>query len=155
LFREIKLEERAIPKANAIEILKIGSYGVLSTVGDDGYPYGVPVNYTYADNCIYFHCGHGGHKLENIQFTEKVSFCVVTNSQVLASKFDTDFESVIAFGRAETVTDDSEKKGVLLSFIDKYSKDYPDAGNNYMKKYWDETSVLKIKIEHLTGKARK
>jgi hypothetical protein len=51
------------------------------------------------------------------------------------------------------ITDDSEKKDILLSVLNKYSADYLKAGNNYMKKYWDETKVIKMKIEHLSGKA--
>ena len=126
---------------------------MLSTTGEDGFPYGVPLNYIYFDNCICFHCAQQGHKLDNIKFNEKVSFCVVTRSDVLANKFDTDYESAIAFGRANEVTDESEKKDILLSVIKKYSKNYLDAGMNYMEKYWDETKVIKIKIDHLSGKA--
>ena len=153
MFRKIKLKDRAVDDEKAIKILLKGSYGVLSTTGEDGFPYGVPLNYIYFDNCICFHCAQQGHKLENITFNEKVSFCVVTCSDVLANKFDTDYESAIAFGRANEVTDKSEKKDILLSVIKKYSKNYLDAGMNYMKKYWDETKVIKIKIEHLSGKA--
>lgn len=153
MFRKIKLKDRAVDDEKAIKILLKGSYGVLSTTGEDGYPYGVPLNYTYFDNCICFHCAQQGHKLDNIKFNEKVSFCVVTCSDVLANKFDTDYESAIAFGRANEVTDKSEKKDILLSVIKKYSKNYLDAGMNYMKKYWDETKVIKIKIDHFSGKA--
>ncbi len=153
MFRSIRLKDRVVNDENAVEIIKKGSYGVLSTIGEDGYPYGVPLNYTYFDNCICFHCAQQGHKLDNIKFNEKVSFCVVTCSEVLANKFDTDYESAIAFGRANEVTDKSEKKDILLSVINKYSKDYLDAGMNYMKKYWDETKVIKIKIDHFSGKA--
>jgi nitroimidazol reductase NimA-like FMN-containing flavoprotein (pyridoxamine 5'-phosphate oxidase superfamily) len=153
VFREIKLEERAVSDEKVIDIFKAGSYGVLSTIGEDGYPYGVPLNYTYFDHCICFHCALEGHKVENVQYSEKVSFCVVTNSEVLASKFDTDYESAIAFGRVSEVGDAAEKKDILLSVMNKYSKDYQDAGMHYMKKYWDETKVFKIEIEHMSGKA--
>jgi len=110
MFRKVKLKDRAVDDEKAIKILLKGSYGVLSTTGEDGYPYGVPLNYIYFDNCICFHSAQQGHKLENIKFNEKVSFCVVTCSDVLANKFDTDYESAIAFGRANAVTDASEKK---------------------------------------------
>ena len=153
MFREIRLKDRVINNEKAIEIIKKGSYGVLSTIGEDGYPYGVPLNYTYFDNCICFHCAQKGHKIENIDFNNKVSFCVVTKSDVLANEFDTDYESAIAFGKAFVVTDDSEKEDILLSVINKYSSEYIKAGENYMKKYWDETKVVKIKIEYLSGKA--
>ena len=153
MFREIKLKDRVIGDDKTIEIIKKGSYGVLSTIGEDGYPYGLPLNYTYFENCIYFHCAQKGHKLENIDFNNKVSFCVVTKSDVLSNEFDTDYESAIAFGEADVITDDSEKRDILLSVLNKYSADYLKAGNNYMKKYWDETKVIKIRIEHLSGKA--
>ena len=153
MFREIRLRDRAVNGEKAIEIITKGSYGVLSTIGEDGYPYGVPLNYTYYDNCICFHCAQEGLKLDNITFNNKVSFCVVTKSDVLGNEFDTDYESAIAFGKANVIADDSEKKNILLSVLNKYSADYLKAGNNYMKKYWDETTVVKIKIEHLSGKA--
>ena len=51
------------------------------------------------------------------------------------------------------VTDNTEKEDILMSIINKYSADYVKAGKNYMKKYWDETRVFKIEINHLTGKA--
>ena len=153
MFRAIRLKENALDDKKAIGIITKGSYGILSTIGEDGYPYGVPLNYTYFDNCICFHCAQEGHKLDNIDFTNKVSFCVVTRSDVLASEFDTDYESAIAFGKATVITDDSEKKDILLSVLKKYSSEYLKAGNNYMKKYWDETKVIKIKIEYLGGKA--
>ena len=90
MFREIRLKDRSVDDEKAIAILAQGSYGVLSTIGEDGYPYGVPLNYTYFDNCICFHCAQEGHKIENINFNNKVSFCVVTKSDVLDNEFDTD-----------------------------------------------------------------
>lgn len=153
MFREIKLKENALDDKETIEIIRKGSFGVLSTIGEDGYPYGVPLNYTYFNDCICFHCALEGHKIENIDFNNKVSFCVVTKSDVLANEFDTDYESAIAFGKAFEVTDDSEKKDILMSVLNKYSSEYIKAGENYMKKFWDETKVVKIKIDFLSGKA--
>lgn len=153
MFREIRLKDNALDDKETIEIIIKGSFGVLSTIGEDGYPYGVPLNYTYSDNCIYFHCAQKGHKIENIDFNNKVSFCVVTKSDVLGNEFDTDYESAIAFGKATVITDDSEKNDILLSVLNKYSADYLKAGKNYLKKNWDETKVIKMQIEHLSGKA--
>jgi len=100
MFREIRLKDRLVNDEKAVEIITKDSYGVLSTIGEDGYPYGVPLNYTYFDNCICFHCAQEGHKLDNINFDNKVSFCVVTKSDVFGNEFDTDYESAIAFGKA-------------------------------------------------------
>ena len=151
--REIRLKDSAVDAKKTIEIIKTGSYGVLSTVGKGGCPYGVPLNYSYWNKCICFHCAQEGHKLENIDFNNKVSFCVVTKSDVLANKFDTDYESAIAFGIATEVTDIIEKKDILTSIIHKYSANYIEAGKKYMEKYWDEIKVIKIEINHISGKA--
>jgi len=155
MFKKIKYKDNELDKNAALEVIKKGSYGVLSSIGDDGYPYGVPVNYTYFDGCVCFHCAHEGHKIDNIQNNENVSFCVVTKSDVLPNEFDTDYESTIVFGKAAKVTEDLEKEAILLSVLDKYSSEFMQAGKNYMKKFWDDTTVIKIKVEYITGKARK
>jgi len=118
MFREIRLKDRVVDDEKAFEIIKKGSYGVLSTIGEDGYPYGIPLNYTYFNNCICFHCAQEGHKLENIDYNRKVSFCVVTKSDVLGNEFDTDYESAIAFGKATVIMDEKtevvKQPGLLL-----------------------------------------
>lgn len=82
---EIRRKDRAVDENAALEILKSGSFGVLSTIGADGYPYGVPVNYAYNDGKIYFHCAKNvGHKQDNLRFSGKVSFTVVTKSDVIS-----------------------------------------------------------------------
>lgn len=154
-FKNITLDERALDREEAFEILRKGSYGILSTMGDDGYPYGVPLNYTCLDDEIYFHSAGQGHKLENIRHIQKVCFCVVTRSAVLSREFDTDYESVIAFGKAVEVCDDVQKERFFMSLLNKYSEAFIPAGLKYMKKYWDVTTVIKINIDHITGKACK
>jgi hypothetical protein len=42
MFRQIRLKDRAVNDEKAIQIITKCSYGVLSTIGEDGYPYGVP-----------------------------------------------------------------------------------------------------------------
>lgn len=52
MYREMRLKQRAVNHDKAVKIIINGSYGVLSTTGDDGYPYGVPLNYTYFGNNV-------------------------------------------------------------------------------------------------------
>lgn len=154
MFRELRRKDRQIEDSEVIELLNRCSYGVLSTTGEDGYPYGVPVSYVYADDSIYFHCAKEGHKVDNISQNNKVSFCVVGETAVLPDKFSMKYESVILFGRAEEVFGD-EKKKVLMEVLSKYSKDFLNAGEKYIKNDVDRTKVMKIKIEHISGKARR
>jgi nitroimidazol reductase NimA-like FMN-containing flavoprotein (pyridoxamine 5'-phosphate oxidase superfamily) len=86
-MKHIRRKEREITTQEAIEILDSAEYGVLSTVGEDDQPYGVPICYVHKNGSIYFHCALGGHKLDNIRHNEKVSFCVVGKTKVLPEKF--------------------------------------------------------------------
>lgn len=151
---EIRRTDRALTENDAVEILKNGSYGTLSTIGSDGYPYGVPVNYAYDDGKIYFHCAkNAGHKQENLRFSGKVSFTVVTKSNVIAEKFTTGYESAIAFGYAsKTVT---EKEKALRLLVQKYSSKFAEIGESHIKSAFDRTDVFMIEIERLTAKANK
>ena len=66
MFRELRRKNQQLSETEARSILKNGTHGVLSVQGDDGYPYGVPMNYVYGDDAIYFHCAKEGHKLEEM-----------------------------------------------------------------------------------------
>ena len=153
MFKEMRKKDREIFNEDIEEILNQGEYGFLSTVGDDGYPYAVPLSYIYYDKCIYFHGAKEGNKLQNIEKNNKVSFCVVTDTEVLQSKFTINYKSVIAFGLASEATDDL-KETVLFELIKKYSPEFLEAGKQYIQKAKDHTKILKIDIEHMTGKAR-
>lgn len=77
MFRLMRRGRQALPPKECREILSRGTCGVLSVLGDGGYPYGVPLSYVYDGESIYFHCAKEGHKLDAIRQNDKVSFCVV------------------------------------------------------------------------------
>ncbi len=60
-MKEMRRTDKEIGTDEAVRLLTECEYGVLSTVGNDGQAYGVPLNYVYKDNCIYFHCALSGH----------------------------------------------------------------------------------------------
>lgn len=154
MFRELRKKERELNSIDTIEILKNCEYGILSTVGENGYAYGVPVSYIYMNNAIYFHCAIEGNKLDNIINNNKVSFCVVGKTSVMPQKFSTKYESVITFGRAAEVFD-NEKNDALLEILNKYSPEYIEKGKEYIKSSDSKVKVIKISIEHISGKARR
>lgn len=154
MFRELRRTERKMDEADVIRLLEGQDYGVLSTASTDGYAYGVPLNYVYINNSIYFHCAVEGHKTDNITVNNKVSFCVVGEIEVLPDKFSTRYQSVIVFGLIEEVYGD-EKHQALTGLLEKYSSQYMEKGMKYIDSYEARTKVLKLNIEHISGKARK
>lgn len=151
---KIRRTDRAIPEDEAKVILQQGEYGVLSTVAADGQPYGLPLNYCYITDSIYFHCAAEGHKIQNIRSNPKVSFTVVGNTEVLSGKFTSKYASAIVFGRASEVTG-ADKQKALIEVLKKYSSSHMESGMKMIESYEDKVRVYKISIEALTGKANK
>ncbi|MBP2654709.1 MAG: putative flavin-nucleotide-binding protein [Firmicutes bacterium] len=154
MFREMRRKDRKLETTEIIQILKKCNYGVLSIIAETGYAYGVPISYVYINNSIYIHSALEGNKIDSIKFNNNVSFCVVGDTMVLPDKFSTKYESVIAFGKAITVSGD-EKIEALSAFIDKYSNQYIEKGKEYIKNAGEKTKIIKINIEYITGKARR
>lgn len=154
MFKEMRRKDRSMDYEQAVRLLEKGQYGVLSTIGKNGYAYGVPLNYVYINGNIYFHCAIEGNKLDNIAYNNKVSFCVIGNAEPIPEKFSFRYESVIAFGRAEEVYG-KEKEDALVGLIKKYSGGFMEKGLEYIKNDCTKAKVIKITIDHLTGKARK
>ena len=152
-MHEMRRIDRQLTTEEAKIILENGEYGVLSTVDENGIPYGVPISYAYADNTIYFHCASGvGHKVANIEYQPKVCFTVVGNTEVLPQNFSTKYESVVAFGTARLAQD----KHIGLTLLQKkYSPDFAEKGKEYIESALEKTAVYEIEIEDLKGKGRK
>jgi nitroimidazol reductase NimA-like FMN-containing flavoprotein (pyridoxamine 5'-phosphate oxidase superfamily) len=152
--RKIRRTDRAIPESETKAILEKGEFGVLSTASLDGQPYGVPMNYCYSGDVIYFHCAIEGHKLENLRKNNRVSFCVVGKTEVLPEKFATRYESAIVFGNAFELTGDEKHKG-LLEIVKKYSPGFIKEGLQYIENSAEKARAYKIVIESITGKSRR
>lgn len=147
----MRRKEKAMKPEEAVAILAKGEYGVLSTCGHDGKPYGVPLNYVYRDHCIYFHCAPSGYKIQRITENPKVSFCVVGETRLLPSDFSTEYQSVIASGTASAV-EGQEQRNALQWLVEKYSPRYMDEGMQYIERHGPATRVIRIRIEKISGK---
>lgn len=153
-MKTMRRADRLISENEAKEILIREEYGILSTTDKEGKPYGIPLNYVFIDNNLYFHSALEGSKLVNISENPYVSFTVVGKTRVLPDKFGTLYESVLIEGVTEEVT--LEKKQLVLeSFLKKYSPDFMENGLAYIEKLFTKTAVIKIKIISLSGKSRR
>lgn len=152
MFREMRRKNQALSRDETIQILKNGKTGILSVLGDDDYPYCVPLNYFYEDNKIFFHCAKSGHKIDAIKKHSKVSFCVIEKDAVVPELFGTDYRSAVAFGRAR-ILDEDEIIPVIANFTKKYCpKTDDDKIKNEIEKDFSRLMVVEIQIEHLSGK---
>ena len=152
MFREMRRKAQQLSREECIEVLNTATSGVLAVLGDEDYPYAVPVSYAYDDGCIYIHGALSGHRYDAIMRYDKASFCVIDTDDVIPELRTSSYRSVIAFGRA-TVTEDEEKLKALILLGKKYSADYEDATLEEIKTTFSRTCITKLQIEHITGKA--
>lgn len=153
MFREVARKKKIIPTEDCIHLLKTETRGVLSVLGDDDYPYGMPMNHWYneEDGNIYFHCGKKGHRLDALRNHDKVSFCVYDSGYRNEGEWAYNVKSVIVFGRMDVI-DDME---TIIDFTTKLSYKFTQ-DEEYIRgeieKYGHETLLLRLKPEHITGK---
>lgn len=153
MFREMRRKAQQLPQAVCEEVLRRGTSGVLATVGEDGYPYAVPLSYVFDGSKIYFHGAKRGHKLDNLAHCDKVSFCVTGQDEVDPPAYTTHYRSVIVFGRARVMTDEAQGRAALEKLARRY---YPQEIEAHLQKViadeWAATAMIELTIEHITGK---
>lgn len=153
MFRELIRKNKQIPMEECIQILNKGLRGVLSVLGDDDYPYGMPMNHFYneEDGKIYFHCGKKGHRLDALKKHDKVSFCVYDEGYRNDGEWALNIKSVIVFGRMKVVEDSEKVVDISKKLSHKFTRD-----DTYIKeeieKYAKQTLLLELTPEHMCGK---
>jgi nitroimidazol reductase NimA-like FMN-containing flavoprotein (pyridoxamine 5'-phosphate oxidase superfamily) len=152
MFREMRRKKQALSMTECEKVLMNGTSGVLAVLGDEGYPYAVPLSYIYHQNKIYFHSAIEGHKLDALKTSDKVSFCVIDQDLIAAEKFTTYYRSVIAFGKAHVIDNPGEKREALKILGMKYSSDFADKMDEAIKESFDRVAMIVLEIEHLSGK---
>ena len=151
----LRRRDRALDDAEALRLLEEAEWGVLATVDEAGWPYAVPVNHAVVDGALIIHCATAGHKLANLAFNPRVSYCAVTQAETLPLELATRYASVIVFGRAELLTDGEEKRAALRALGLRFAAGHADLVDREIGKDLFRTAVLRVRIERVTGKARR
>ena len=153
VFREMRRKKQVLSQKEVEGILHKGTSGVLALLGDNDYPYAVPISYVYDDGKVYFHSAKSGHKIDAIQRTAKASFCVIDEDLVVPEEYTTYFRSVIAFGRIQIIENDSEKRAAIEKLAIKYApEDTAASRDDAISREWKPLCMLEMTIDHVTGK---
>ena len=152
-FRSMRRKRQQLSEKENISILQKATAGTLALLGDNGYPYAVPISYVYADGKLYFHSALSGHKIDAIRNCDKASFCVIDQDEVHPEKYTTYFRSVIAFGRIHIIEDEQEKLERARLLGDRYNPNQEEALQKELEKGLSRMLMIRFDIEHLTGKA--
>lgn len=153
MFRPMRRYKQQVSDEACREILRREPRGVLSLLGDEGYPYGVPLDFWYdeAHHAICFHGAKEGHKLDAMRRMDKASFCVWDQGFRKEGAWELNITSVIAFGRITVVEDPARTEEIARQIGLKYhptveSVEYELANALSRVLCWE------LRVEHMTGK---
>ena len=66
-FRPMRRHRQQLSDKDCISILEHTTSGTLALLGDNDYPYTVPVSFVYHDSRLYFHSAAAGYKVDTIR----------------------------------------------------------------------------------------
>jgi nitroimidazol reductase NimA-like FMN-containing flavoprotein (pyridoxamine 5'-phosphate oxidase superfamily) len=153
----VRRTDRVMSDARANEILGNGFCGRLATVGEDGYPYCVPLLYVTMNDEIYVHnTAARGHLRRNVEHAAKICFEIDQPGEVFDyGRFECDssvaYRSVVVFGQIRIVEDRALKQQFCDALMAKYGK----TDNGRPKGFYprlDQITVYAITPERVTGK---
>lgn len=153
MFRKMRRGPQALSHEEIVELLKTETRGVMSVQGDNGYPYGYPINHYYDEeaNRIYIHGATFGHRVSAVKRDPKVSYCVFGGDYQKEGDWAKYVKSVIVFGKAELIEDHDEIVRISRLLCDKFPCP-PEYVEHEIEKDAPRTLVIAINIENMNGK---
>lgn len=153
MFRKLLRRKQQLSDSECVEILKKEPRGVLSVMGDGGYPYGLPMDHWYCEENgkLYFHCGKAGHKLDAIRGCGKVSYCVMDGGTPEEGSWALYFRSVIVFGQAKIIHDKDQVIQITRQLSRKFTNDTAYIEDE-IRKFAAGTLCIELTPEHICGK---
>jgi nitroimidazol reductase NimA-like FMN-containing flavoprotein (pyridoxamine 5'-phosphate oxidase superfamily) len=128
---QLRRADRVMPEQRTREMLACGFSGRLATVGEDGYPYCIPLLYIWMDGEVYVHTTSArGHFRTNVEREPRVCFEIDEPEQVFDyGRFECDsglaYKSVILFGQIRIADDRAAKQRFCEALMAKYGSRIP------------------------------
>lgn len=135
----------------ALEVFDKAPYVTVSMTRPDGTPYGLPLSLVRSgSDTFYFHCAHEGEKLDCLKSNPIVSLSAVSKCtpkfEEEKNNFTEYFHSAIALGRAEIVTDNTEKTEALRLLCQRFLPAYMNHFDEAINRSLDRTTIVRITL---------
>lgn len=151
----MRRSEKQIADLQEIEAIIARASILYLALADRGEPYVVPVNFGYAHGFFYVHGADEGRKIKILGRNSQVCIALHARTEIkpaaVPCAFGMNYESVVGSGRAEIVTDLTEKIDGLRSIFRQAGVNFALPAN-FSAKHLAKTLVLRIKPQTLTGK---
>lgn len=159
-MRPMRKSKRQQPAEWALEVFDRAPFVTVSMTRPDGTPYGLPLSLVKSDAVtFYFHCADEGEKIDCLKANPVVSLSAVSRCtpkyEEEKNNFTEYFNSAVALGRAEFVTDREEKIKALRLLCQRFLPKYMEHFNEAVARSLDRTTIVKITLtEPPVGKAK-
>ncbi len=159
-MRPMRKASRQKDAAWALDVFDKAPYVTVSFTRPDGSPYGLPLSLIRnGENTFYFHCADEGEKIDCIKHNPVVSISAVSKCspkfEEEKNNFTEYFNSAIAIGKAEFVTDINEKILALRLLCERFLPKYMDHFEEAIARSVDRTTIVKITLtEPPVGKSK-
>lgn len=151
-FRGMRRSGQQLSAQETIGILERNEVATLALAGDGGYPYAVPVNYSYADGRIYFHSATSGHKADAIAREPRASLCVIDQAVVVPERYTSEYRSAIVFGEITAIADEKRRREAITMFTRRFCDSPAEEIEKEIDSYWNVLAVYELRISHMSGK---
>ena len=151
MFRPMRRIKQQLSEGEALEVLKNAKRGVLSVIGDDGWPYGIYINPHYENGKIYFHGGNAGHKIDALRKDPRASFTVIDEGVKDDGGWAYTFKSVVVFGRVEFIDDQAEAIEICRRLSRRFTQNEKYIEDE-IRNFGALVNVFALIPEHITGK---
>ena len=156
MFRPMRRCKQQLEEEEILGVLKSAKRGVLSMIGDDGWPYGIYLNplFSEADGRIYFHGSRIGHKVESLRKDARASFTVIdegTHDMSREPSWALTFRSVVVFGKVEFVDDHEKALEICCDLARRFTGDEKYVEDE-IRKAGTAVQVFALVPERITGK---
>lgn len=150
-MREMRKSNRQMPAQWALEVFDKAPYITVSVTRPDGTPYGLPLNLVRKnENTFYFHCASEGEKIDCLKCNPIVNLSAVSRCtpkyEEEKKNFTEYFNSAIALGLAEFVTDRQEKIEALKLLCERFLPKYMDHFQEAIDRSLEITTIVKITL---------
>ena len=153
MFRPMRRIKQQLSDAEALEVLAKAKRGVLSVIGDDGWPYGIWLNPHYRREAgrIYFHGAKEGHKIDALRRDARVSFTVIDDGVQDEGGWAYTFRSVVVFGRIEFVENHSFALELCRELARRFNPSEEEIEKE-IQMHGARVQMMALIPEHITGK---
>lgn len=151
-----RMREHPLTQEEIRTLLEKAPVASLSTVGEDGAPYAVPVHFALLEGKVYVHGLPAGEKVENLRRDGRVCLTAWEMEGLLLPEdggpcnVNTAYHSVVVKGTAALLEPGEEKAHALAAIVAKYTPQL--SGNPIPQGAINGTGVIAITPSEVTGK---